>query len=53
MLMLESPDGALRRRLGGRLEGRLPMDADTVNATCNILLVAISIIGLLLMMSKD
>ncbi len=29
------------------------MDADTVNATCNILLVAISIIGLLLMMSKD
>ncbi len=29
------------------------MDAETVNATCNILLVAISVIGLLLMVLKD
>lgn len=46
---VQSPMGTLRRlgstyRLGG-----LTMDTNTVNAVCNVFLVAIGIIGLLLM----
>ncbi len=51
--VLESPDGALRQRLGSQSERRLLMDVDSVTATCNIFLVVIGIIGLLLMMRNE
>ena len=40
--------GTLRRLGSTEFQEVLPMDAETVNAICNVLLVMIGIIGLLL-----